>query len=727
MNSIQLTSGGVRQLLSGNSPPAGQPIRLQVLGLKILNQESGKRVKALLSDGHEAVSCVLSNKVSMLVTDNMIAEKAIVDVGSFLVSTLQQGKQVLIIADMHHVCPYQGNIGNPVTVSMKAMHETAQVAPASYGAPPQQGAYGAMPPQHQQQPPAYGGMPQQYQQQPPAYGGMPQQYQQQPPPAYGGMPQQYQQQQPPAYGGPSGQAPGMPYKPAGGGAIERHDTHANILPINALNSYQNRWTIKARVTAKSDIRRYSNARGEGKFFSFDLLDGQEGEIRVVGWNDQCDRFYNQVEEGRVYYLSKASLRNKRGNYNQTRHQFEIHLESNSQLELAEDEYDNGVKIKTTSFNFQKISDLEDAPQGAMVDIIGIAESITDISTITRKDGSEAMKRAVSIKDPSNRSIEVTLWGNFTSTPGEQIAAEIAASRHPVVAIKGGRVGEFNGKNISTVNSSQVLVDPQEPPETAQIKHWYATQGASMTAQPLSVAGGERRKDRRICMSQIRGEGLGLGGETAWVQAICYMVYSKNDRFMYPACTLQYNGKQCNKKVANTSGDETKPDPDGWYCERCNSKLMEPEYRYILNCQFGDYSDASWVTAFNETAPAILGTDAGQLVAWSRSDDQRDIGKFSGVFRDAQFKQFVVKFRISEEKYNEEDHLRVNVVRVEPISYKAETSWTLDAIRRLEQGQEAYPALTQHGQAQKPQSGYHHQAPAMPANQAHYGNPGHQFL
>ena len=31
---------------------------------------------------------------------------------------------------------------------------------------------------------------------------------------------------------------------------------------------------------------YSNARGEGRFFSFDLLDAQGGEIRVVGWNDQ---------------------------------------------------------------------------------------------------------------------------------------------------------------------------------------------------------------------------------------------------------------------------------------------------------------------------------------------------------------------------------------------------------------------------------------------------------
>jgi ssDNA-binding replication factor A large subunit len=58
------------------------------------------------------------------------------------------------------------------------------------------------------------------------------------------------------------------------------------MPINALNSYQNRWTIKARVTNKSEIRRYSNARGEGKFFSFDLLDAAGGEIRVVCWNDQ---------------------------------------------------------------------------------------------------------------------------------------------------------------------------------------------------------------------------------------------------------------------------------------------------------------------------------------------------------------------------------------------------------------------------------------------------------
>jgi ssDNA-binding replication factor A large subunit len=33
-----------------------------------------------------------------------------------------------------------------------------------------------------------------------------------------------------------------------------------------------RWTIKARVTVKSDIRHWSNARGDGKLFSVNLLD-----------------------------------------------------------------------------------------------------------------------------------------------------------------------------------------------------------------------------------------------------------------------------------------------------------------------------------------------------------------------------------------------------------------------------------------------------------------------
>jgi len=69
-----------------------------------------------------------------------------------------------------------------------------------------------------------------------------------------------------------------------------------------------RWTIKARVTNKTDIRTWSNARGDGKLFSLDLMD-ESGEIRATAFNAECDKFYHMIEvsmptQASIYLLSK---------------------------------------------------------------------------------------------------------------------------------------------------------------------------------------------------------------------------------------------------------------------------------------------------------------------------------------------------------------------------------------------------------------------------------------
>lgn len=116
------------------------------------------------------------------------------------------------------------------------------------------------------------------------------------------------------YGTPGNQGaygqPAPDYR-AGGSAIARNEAPARIVPISSLNAYQNKWTIKARVSIKGEMRRWSNARGEGKVFSFDIVDAAGGEIKATAFNEAVDKFYELIQQGQVYTISKASLKPKR--------------------------------------------------------------------------------------------------------------------------------------------------------------------------------------------------------------------------------------------------------------------------------------------------------------------------------------------------------------------------------------------------------------------------------
>ena len=64
--------------------------------------------------------------------------------------------------------------------------------------------------------------------------------------------------------------------------------------------------MKVRVTNKSDIRTWSNARGDGKLFSMDLMD-DTGEIRATCFNAEVDKFYSMIEVSMHMILSTINL------------------------------------------------------------------------------------------------------------------------------------------------------------------------------------------------------------------------------------------------------------------------------------------------------------------------------------------------------------------------------------------------------------------------------------
>ena len=105
----------------------------------------------------------------------------------------------------------------------------------------------------------------------------------------------------------------------------------SIYPIEGLSPYQNNWTIKARVTQKSDIKTWSNARGEGKLFNVTLMD-DSGEIRGTAFNLVVDDLYPKLEEGKVYYVSKARVNLAKKKFSNVNNDYELSFERNTEVE-----------------------------------------------------------------------------------------------------------------------------------------------------------------------------------------------------------------------------------------------------------------------------------------------------------------------------------------------------------------------------------------------------------
>jgi replication factor A1 len=104
-----------------------------------------------------------------------------------------------------------------------------------------------------------------------------------------------------------------------------------ILPIEGLSPYQNNWTIKVRVTQKSEIRTWSNQRGEGKLFNVNFMD-ESGEIRATGFNAQVDQFYEKLEEGKVYTVSKARVNLAKKKFSNLTNDYELSLDRNTEID-----------------------------------------------------------------------------------------------------------------------------------------------------------------------------------------------------------------------------------------------------------------------------------------------------------------------------------------------------------------------------------------------------------
>lgn len=454
------------------------------------------------------------------------------------------------------------------------------------------------------------------------------------------------------------------------GPTGRNDAPPRIIPISALNPYQNMWTIKARVTAKGELRTYTNSRGQGKVFSFDLLDSNRGEIRATCFNTVAEQFYNVIEVGKVYLVSRGSLKPAQKNFNHLPNDQEITLDITSVIQPCVD--DNSILQQI--YNFRPIGDIENMQNNSIVDVIAVVTSISPTASIIRKNGTETQKRSLQLKDMSGRSVELTVWGSFCNTEGQKLQNICDSGEFPILVVKSARVNDFNGKSIGTIATSQLLVEPDFP-EAFTLRGWFDQEGRNVPSQSISRESSSFGKSEvQKTISQIKDENLGTSDKPDWISICANVVFFKYDNFYYTACPNMIGDRKCNKKVTD-NGDET------WHCERCDTSFEACDYRYLLQMQIQDHTGMTWVTAFQEGGEDIMGMPAKDLFAVKFKE--KDEEKFKEIISKVVFTKYMFKLKVKEETFNDEARVKSTVVKAEKIvNFASESKSLLDLIDKL---------------------------------------------
>ncbi|KAI4471648.1 replication factor a 1 rfa1 [Holotrichia oblita] len=427
-------------------------------------------------------------------------------------------------------------------------------------------------------------------------------------------------------------------------------------PISSLTPYQNKWIIKARVTNKSNIRTWSNSRGEGKLFSMDLVD-KSGEIRATAFRDLVDKFYDYLEIDKVYYISKCQLKPANKQYSSLKNDYEMTLTNESIIQLCEDDVDS---VPQTRYNFLTVDKIGQMEPGSFVDVIGVCKAVSDLQTFqARSTGRELKKKELTLVDHTDNAISVTLWG--------QEAENFDGTSNPIIAIKGAKVGEFGGgKNLGTTMNGILKVNP-DIPEAHRLRGWYDNSGMHKEMKNLSARTGGNFDTPWMNFKEVREQNLGHSESGDYFQVCATILLLRSENLLYKACPVE----ECNKKVIDMENGMFR-------CEKCCRESPNFKYRLLGNVNVGDFSGNQWLTMFSSEVEKVLGMSAAEV---GKAYDE-DKSALAEIANKANFKQFVFRCRAKYEVYNDENRLKTVAVRVDPVNRKEYNVYLISEINQL---------------------------------------------
>jgi len=434
-----------------------------------------------------------------------------------------------------------------------------------------------------------------------------------------------------------------------------------FLPIAELSAYHNKWTIKARVTNKSNLRTFKKGMNEGKVMSVDLLDAMGGEIRATFFNSGVDKFYDTLQQGKCFTFSGGSTRIANKQYTTCNHRYELIFDKQAVVEPVADD----ATIEAIKFNFVTMKVLATKNLPCSVDLCGIITSFKPTQSVNTKEGVELLKRDITIVDDTGMSFRITLWGDRAKME------DSVFDGHPAVVFKSVSVKEWKDSRQGSLQMGGDIIFDSKMDEVLRLQQWWSNGGASQDMVSLSdpSAGGDSRQRNTTATTlaglRVAAEKVSHEPELFSVVARLALVQTTKQGVSTPlhymACQEPKEGTNlpCNKRLSE----------DG-FCASCN-RVGKSTPKCTLRCRFIDFEDQTWLTSFHEATSRIIDMTGDQvrsleLAAAEKGEGGRE--ELEAAIRNKYFaKPMNLTVRAKMDSYNGEPRTNVTVIDARPVS------------------------------------------------------------
>ncbi|CEM05458.1 unnamed protein product [Vitrella brassicaformis CCMP3155] len=458
-------------------------------------------------------------------------------------------------------------------------------------------------------------------------------------------------------------------------------------PVRELSTHFARWTIKARVTQKSELNRFKRkppAVGEGAVFSVTLIDKDDDEIRAQFWGTAAEQWHDKIVEGEVYTFSQGTVRIANSRYNRTQHAYEIHFDGAASIQHCTDDRRISTAPRFSFMDLREIRAKAKKHNGPFpVDLIAVVKTFRPPETITFTRDNKTIslaKRALTLVDDSEHQIDLALIGKEAEVSEEKL------KNNPVVAFKDVLMKEYQGMlSGSSTRSSRVVYEGCDDPKAKQLREWYTQHGSSARYAGMMVGpgGGEggtgrRREIKDATLRQImEEEDTWEVDQLSYYRAFARLAVVRREMqkkeggsnqipLTYMACPA------CRKKCVEENS--------AYRCITCDKAVL-PEPKFIFPASINDTTHSGLVTITHEIGEKLLCMEASTYKKLEEEGRTEDIDKHIGALGTATYEEYTVVLRCKPELYQGEVRPKGYIQNADPIDFKAEATHMIEDVHK----------------------------------------------